>query len=426
MVLQTRSISEYGQRQLFAVGIEFFFDSKWKKVVSDGTCSLPYVQWSQCPPRAGVGKLDAVYGTMDHYILWAARVGDFAARDRKRKLKVIKANGGEWRPPQGFSPPSVSGTGPSSGQGRPPTDQARSGVRVDMAPPMYGMIPTPGPIRTPLGFVESSASAPSPSSSEDNDLDLETSQAEREWKDLFWAGEQFAKAFGPGFEPLPPDIALPISTPFGPALQYRTNTIACIWAYYYTTKIILERVHPSMPPQAMVASTIAASKTAPYAQLIGRIVSGIYYPKHKRFGPSNISPALSAVLTEITMCLFFAGVQYMDPAQRGWTVAKLREITRLTGGNTPSVIAHGCETAWIKVYEAGRGPPYQRTAPLSTHINRGQGSVSESGSDRRFVPVERWSSLHHAMGVLSVEGDYEETDEGHGERKSSSVGSPSE
>ncbi|EEP77594.1 predicted protein [Uncinocarpus reesii 1704] len=56
-------------------------------IISGNALLLPYDRWGECPPRAGVGKLDAAYGSMDHLILLLARISTFVFKDRKRKLK---------------------------------------------------------------------------------------------------------------------------------------------------------------------------------------------------------------------------------------------------------------------------------------------------------------------------------------------------
>jgi hypothetical protein len=55
--------------------------------------SLSYRKWSDCPPRAPLGRADALYGSHDHLILLLGRVTDFAVRDRARKLRQVDADG---------------------------------------------------------------------------------------------------------------------------------------------------------------------------------------------------------------------------------------------------------------------------------------------------------------------------------------------
>ncbi|KAK2735790.1 hypothetical protein FQN57_001128 [Myotisia sp. PD_48] len=389
-------------------------------MISGNPLLQTYDKWGQSPPRAPIGKIDTIYGTMDHLLLLLARICTFGVKDRKRKLKAIEENGGEWRPPPGMFPPGMRGGPPKGVPKRPPPDNLagaksakhpKSNPNPESSPPMYGMLPQQGPVRLFPGFADSKSHppAPSPPSSDDGDLDAQTAAAETEWGNIVSACEAFEKALGPAFVPLPPDGAPVILTPFGPALQYRTLAIGCIWAFYYTARIILHRFHPSMPPSAMIAAGVAAPRTAQYAQFVGRITGGIPYESNDHFARTNlVNPTIAGVLNELIVALFFSGVQYVDAAQRDWTVTKLRDIARITGGSSPTAVAHGCETSWIKTFEAGRGPPYQRT--LDTNLVRSvgrEGCVSDNRADnRRWVAVKRSDPLLWAMGLLSVDDDY--------------------
>ena len=163
------------------------------------------------------------------------------------------------------------------------------------------------------------------------------------------------------FAPLPPDICPPVPsgkdnmTPFGPALVHRSYDISIIWTLLHLAKIILLRSHPAMPPAAQMAAGVGAQATQPYAMLIGRITAGMQIPLGE-----DLSPSLGAVLTESTLSLFFAGVQYQDPTQREWLITRLLEVDRRTGWASAGIIARGCETAWEKAAAMGRGPPYER------------------------------------------------------------------
>jgi hypothetical protein len=305
---------------------------------------------------------------------------------------------------------------------------------------MYGMMPPQGPARLPSGFVDDRRDLrESPEEDEVSD-DFTYTEAEHEWEEILVAMDTFAKALGRDFEPLPADVTQAISTPFGPALQYRTHTIAVIWGFYYASCILLKRLHPSMPPAMMMAAGVAAPTTAEYAQIIGRITGGIYYPQRYNLEAGSLSPTLGSSLTEMTMPIFFAAVQYMDPTQRGWTIAKLRDVSRLTGWKTSDAIASGCEKAWIVAAKHGRGPPYERSFDSSreranhvshdstlsrilnradpivrgmlTHfsqpmdiLERDRKSPTEYSDDRRFVKIEPPDRAYLAMGLLSLEGD---------------------
>lgn len=378
---------------------------------------MPFYLKSQCPPRAAIGRLDAIYGSADHLWLLLSRITDFGYRDRKRKLKALRVAGTDWRPGPGMfkfmgrfagggggpnkrpghpgRPPGPSGppgplgppsstssfsnTGPGSGFGSasesPPESLQRGPPPRPAAPegpPMYGMIPPRPPTRLPAGFVdgrqeqrESSEEADENEMSSQRAVEEKYNEAEQEWEDILTALDTFAQGLGRDYQPLPADVTPSISTPFGAALQYRTHTIAVIWGFYYTGRILLQRLHPSMPPAMMMAAGVAAPTTAEYAQIIGRITAGIYYPQRYNLQAGSLSPTLGSSLTEMTVPIFFAAVQYTDSTQRGWTIAKLREISRLTGWKTSDAIASGCEKSWIVAAKHGRGPPYQRSFETS-------------------------------------------------------------
>ncbi|KAJ5484050.1 hypothetical protein N7539_005846 [Penicillium diatomitis] len=392
---------------------------------------MPYSMQCQCPPRAGVGRIDAIYGSADHLWLLLARVSDFGYRDRKRKIRALRAAGTEWRPSPGmfkfmgrFSskrdpnarrdspgtapartpPPSGPPSGPSGSHGSRPSPSDSDST------PMYGMVPPHGPARLPSGFADGPRDRQPSFQEEERSEGVTYAEAEQEWEEIFAAMDTLAKEFGRNFEPLPADVTQSIPTPFGPALQYRTHTIAVIWGFYYAARILLYRLHPSMPPAMMMAAGVAAATTAEYAQIIGRITGGIYYPQRFNLQAGSLSPTLGSSLTEMTVPIFFAGVQYMDPAQRGWTVAKLRDISRLTGWKTSEAIASGCEKAWIVAAKHGRGPPYERTSEVDQ--TRGPPALDllerdggQSNDERRFVTVDTHDRAHYAMGLLSLDAD---------------------
>ncbi|KAL1959741.1 hypothetical protein VTO42DRAFT_1327 [Malbranchea cinnamomea] len=379
----------------------------YQSLISGNPLLMPYHRWGECPPRARLGDLDAAYGSFDHLVLLLARIAEFAAKDRKRKLKVIAANGGIWRPQPGmFTQGAQGGRGPPEPPGPNPGTPSGQANR-ESSPPMYGMAPST-PVRLPDGFIQTPSRGFASQDSEfpdaNQDLDKLTADALDEWHEMLAACDEFENALGPGFQPLPPGTAPVIQTPFGPAIQYRTHIVASIWVYYYTSRILLHRVHPSMPPAAMAAAGVAAPQTAQYAQLIGRITGGVHTPQYPSI-PVDVGPSVAGVLTELMIALFYAGVQFTNPAQRSWLIALMRDIQNLTGGRSASAVAGGCETAWIKAYEAGRGPPYERSKDLD-YTERQYGVVSFAGRDRRFVMVSQGESIHLAMGLLSVEGLY--------------------
>lgn len=359
--------------------------------------SLPYNQWTQCPPRAGLGKADALYGSFDHLVLLLGRLVDFGFRDRKRKLKALEKFGGEWRPHQGFlrflsrfaAKPSGAGhPGPpadTDGVGQHPYPGADSSTRFSPSSPEFPQAPQPGHQTSlanhgDLAFDMLSNAGhnqipvmPAPmgqstpySESPREDLDQSLAEAELEWEAINGAFDFFPQQLGPEFAPLPADSVAPMASPFGPAVQYRSQQIAVLWAFYYTGRIVLNRFHPCVPPAAMVAAFTAAATTEEYAMLIGKIMAGIYYSQQYSLETGSVNPTLGAILIDMCLPMFFAGVQFMDKAQREWTISTLRSISRLTGWQSAAAIATGCETAWRSAAKAGKGPPYSPPETFSS------------------------------------------------------------
>lgn len=357
-------------------------------------------------------------------MLLLARLTDFGVRDRKRKIRCYEPSGGEWRPhpgffkfmgrfgkgppgsqrppgvppggypsdhPRGPPPPATTFVNPGDASGPPPGIQMRgsftgashfpssgppssqgsgttpstmrgdgiSPQSLEAESPMYGMMPSKGPAPPPAPFIDARDRGHSPPK-DSSELEATEAEAEGEWEEIRKAFDVYFSSLGSAFKPLPADSAPPVSTPFGPALQYRSHQIAVLWAFYYLGKILLYRMHPSMPPAAMVAATVAASVTEEDAQRVGRIAAGVYYPQRSNLEAGSLNPTLGAALTEITVTIFFAAVQFTDAVQRGWTVAKLRNIARLTGWQTAAAIATGCEASWYNQHKKGKGPAYEK------------------------------------------------------------------
>lgn len=183
---------------------------------------------------------------------------------------------------------------PSGGQGQSP-------------PGFVGMMPSTGHITIPKGFSPPREVSPQSDSHEDVDLEASTAAAMREWEAIRQTFEIFRSQLGPDFEPLGPEFDTPVSSPFGPALKYRTYSIAGIWMNYYMGLIVLHRCYPTMPPIAMVAAGMAAQQTAPFAIQIGRIVAGIGGEDMGTM--SSVSTLLGCVSIESSFPLFVAAVQ---------------------------------------------------------------------------------------------------------------------
>ncbi|KAJ5914316.1 hypothetical protein N7504_003199 [Penicillium tannophilum] len=419
-------------------------------LISGEKTFTPQYLRSQCPPRAAVGRIDAVYGSADHLWLLLGRISDFGERDRRRKLKNSRASGVAWRPGQelfrfmgrfagGSGPPGGSrppgppgpprppgtsrtaficpGAPSESSQESPPAQGPPPGPPGPPGgPPMYGMVPPRPPAQVPTAFVHDRRGQPTTPEQEDHSEEATYAEAELEWEEILVAMDIYVQALGRDFQPLPADVTTVIDSPFGPALQYRTHTIAVVWAMYYAGRILLHRLHPCLPPAMMMAAGVAAPTTTDWAQMIGRITAGIYYPQRYNLQAGSLSPTLGSSLTEMTLPIFFAGVQYVDHAQRVWIIAKLKDISRLTGWKTSDAIAGGCESSWIIAAKHGRGPPYERSvmsererhrddpdAPPQYVVDR---EAEEAYSDdRRFVTVRPPDRAFLAMGLLSLEGD---------------------
>ncbi|KAL8789171.1 MAG: hypothetical protein Q9213_001278 [Squamulea squamosa] len=360
--------------------------------------------WSHCPPRAPVGRLDAVYGSQDHLVLLFARLTEFSARDLARKIKA-QAKAGErihqtvTQDPPSSAPSQISQPLPNSSQ------------PMHGPPPMYGMMPAPGRIHLPPAFDQSRHDRLNEANKivvKDAELETATFAAEREWSDIWSALDLLEQAFGLDYQPLSSEQTTPLSTPFGPALYYRTYSIACLWTLFYTARIFATRVAPGMPPAATAAAGVAAPRTAHWANTVGRIFAGMQPVS----ATAPLNPSHGAALMDSCMGVFHAGVQFRDAAQRGWTITKLRNIARLTGWQTSALIASGCERAWTAAAKMGKGPPYTMAMNATAKDDRvnGRGRDANLGppnenNDRRLITVDPGTRVYWAMGILSVEED---------------------
>ena len=339
-----------------------------------------------------MGRLEAPYGTYDHLMLLMGRLATFAAKDGKRKRKAFEASMARSIVKQDISP----GQNPQQ-SGMP---------HMPQMPQMYGMIPPTAPAEMPKAFRESYMSSPA-SSQEDIENEVAVAEAEAEWTSIMQALQIFQANVGPEFQPLASEYQRPLATPFGPALFFKTYSIACIWQMYYTALIVLHRVHPSMPPAAMMAVGAAARQTGHFANEVGRITAGLT----PTTSSGIISPSLAPALLESCLALFFAGVQYQDPAQRGWAVTYLRMVGEKTGWQSAFTIASGCEIAWERTGRMGKGPQYSRTVkdyPQDERIGHIQPDLAvppQDNNDRRLIATNAGTRVHWAVGILGVEED---------------------
>ncbi|KAI6350877.1 hypothetical protein MCOR25_010313 [Pyricularia grisea] len=366
---------------------------------------MEYQLWTQVAPRAAIGRIDSIYGTYDHLILLLGRLCNFASNDLARK-RMAWAKGAGGGPPPGKPQGGPGGGGPGQ------------------SPPSFaGMMPTSGNFSVPAGFSpprEPSGNTSGPA--DETSLDELTNAALAEWESIRQAFELFHSSLGPDFGPLTSEFEPPKPSPFGPALTYRTYSIAGVFMNYYMGLIVLYRAHPSMPPVAMAAAGMAAQQTGMYANTIGRILAGLVDVTP---GMSEITTVVGGILIESCFPMFVAGVQYQDNNQRGWTIGRLLDVARLTGWRSAHQIAGGCESAWIKAASLKRGPPYERPRHLITPSN---GSVwngprridkrikelederARDGEPEGQLVLAKEEKAHFALGLIAVEHDFHRLD----------------
>ena len=459
----------------------------FQSMISGDPLLMDYAQWKYCPPRGRIGNASMPYATFDHLLLLLARLTDFGGKDRSRKQRVVASQGGQWRPPPGFfptapprahapqhlptlpsqpvstltasdPPPSVSATqteervksspAPSANEGRlrqskpsPPTAPPPQG-----GPTFSGMMPPPSlPPKMSASFHamnEQLQGKPSMTPDQDEgagaskeaDLNAGTEQALAEHAAMKNAFDLFAQSLGPDFEPLVNDGSFPQTSPFGAPIRYRSPAIAAIWLFYYVGRVLLYRLHPQMPPAAMISASVTAHLTRDYAQTAGKVAAGLY--AMTPIGPGDpLDPTLAGALIESTFPLLFAAIQYQDASQRGWTISKLHDIARMTGWQTSGAVAAACEIAWERMGLAGKAPPYTRSLDRNNKDARVNGTSRRvdparaevySGSsdagveqesqllshDRSLIGKHGSTRVHWALGLLSVEEDIKVLDIG--------------
>ncbi|KAG6102199.1 hypothetical protein E4U30_007710 [Claviceps sp. LM220 group G6] len=346
---------------------------------------MEYEEWTQCPPRAPLSSLDAIYGTYDHLILLLGRLASFASKDLSRKRKEFRSKGGG-----SFK----GGSSPSQ---------------------FPGIVPTLGRFHAPMGFAASTTYFDDSDSPGDTASPESNEMAEQTWEGIRQAFETFENHLDARFKPLSSEFAERRDTPFGTALQFRTYSVAGIWMNYYMGLIHLYRSRPNMPPAAMQAAGMAAPSTAGYAIQIGRIAAGLTDDLSSK---RDISTTLAAALIESSFCLFVAAVQLQDNSQRCWVIQRVFDVVRLTGWQTARKIAVGCESAWIKVAQLGHGPQYRRPrhledVPQSVWMNPRKLDQRlrefEKTEDTRLV-LRQSEQTSFALGLLCVEQDLEVLD----------------
>ncbi|ELR05526.1 hypothetical protein VC83_01882 [Pseudogymnoascus destructans] len=390
----------------------------FQSILSQNRLFLNYERWSHCPPRAPLGRRDAVYGTFDHLVLLLGRLCCFVAKDVRRKKRAMAANRGQWGPPPG--PPGA----PNSGPAMPPNQQPKGGpgmpppgMSVPAMPSFSGMLPGIRKASLPRGFSPSSEDSSPPNSDEgDERLSEQTAKAEEEWNGIRSVFSMFEQHLGPDFAPLGSEYAQEILSPFGPAIQYRTYGIALMWLTYYMGLIVCHRSHPSMPPSAMMAAGFAAQQTGLFANTIGRISAGITADTSSA---TRVNIGTGAALNDSCFALFVAGVQVQDQAQRTWLVKRMLDIEHLTGFETASHIARGCETSWARAAAMGKGAPYTRyteQAPVDKVWSRAGQRMERmriTAGEEQHVhsqSTEKVGRVQFAVGILGVTNHFGELD----------------
>ncbi|GAM88256.1 hypothetical protein ANO11243_062890 [Dothideomycetidae sp. 11243] len=329
-------------------------------LISGNPLLMPFDRWTDCPPRGPVTTPNgSTLGAHDHLFLLLGRVGDFNARDRKRKLRVMALNGGRWKPAPGIPGMAQTQVGQSGSplgpmEGSSFNSSTESTVpKSPELPQFYGMAPT-GPNSVMPSSYNLSNKEPIPDSPDRQDLDdlaAVTRDAIDEWTEISHALDKIESQFTGIYQPVVP-VHLTDESPFGPSLFFATLDIACSWATIHMIRIFVNRVHPHMPAHGMIANRIAARQNKPHADLIGRIVAGVVALKNSE----SLTPEYAAALTDLSIDMFVAGVQFVDQRQRDWLIAVLTDIERSCAFGTAGVIAMGCQASWLRASKAGGGP----------------------------------------------------------------------
>ncbi|KYK59422.1 Fungal transcriptional regulatory protein [Drechmeria coniospora] len=375
--LRYRSASNTNIKQYDILRDLFWWYAKmdvYQSILGATKLCMGYEAWTQCPPRAPVSKFNAIYGTYDHLILLLGRLASFTHRDfvRKRKATTQSApcsdaflhRATESRPTDGYFPMTSS---PPMGRS-PPTDA-----------------------NDDLGALHTEEAAT------------------LEWESIRKAFAALGKRLDTThFKPLNGEYADSKKTPFGPAVQYRTYSIAGIWMNYHMGLIKLYRSHPMMPLAGMQATRMAAQYTERHAMRIGSIAAGLADDTQN---PDN-STTHAAALIESCFPLFVAAMQVQTSDQQLWILRWMYNISVRTGWHSAKGITLGCDAGFSKAYQLGYGPEYNRPAfldqpPSSSWMlpRRLDHRLSESfvKEESRAVPRSEQTSL--AFGLLGVEGD---------------------
>lgn len=154
-----------------------------------------------------------------------------------------------------------------------------------------------------------------------------------EWDRLRRDFETFKDGLGPWFEPLETDSSARIESPFGPALQFRTYSVAGIWMNFYMGLVHLHRHDPTLPRQAVIAAGMVARRTESLVDQIGRIAAGVVDESSQ---PTGLNPAQGAVMIESCIPLFTVGAQVSSEVR-----ATLSTVQRML------IISHNRSQMWL-------------------------------------------------------------------------------
>jgi len=411
---------------------------------------IPYEQLLCCPPR---GRLTtSLIGAMDHLWLLLARLADFGAKDRIRKQKVVAKQGPRLPSESVLTKDAAtskhqvdaSATG-ARGQDPPHANESRIRTSKNISHPaanaksaklFYGMMP---PVAAPPTMINSfhvmdaelhkhyQPHAAKTSAVHGNDLDRDTQTALAELASIADALELWKSCLGEDFHALRVHPEAAIESPFGPALRYNDPRVACCWAIYYLTKIMLRRFHPNSPPAMMASAGVNARLTESDALAIGRIFWGVLLDQKEIARQRSMNPTVVAALQELSFPLMFAGVQLQHGEQRAALIESLMDVGQETGWKTAIACASACETSWEKMGKMGKGHPYERTVPqrdslgarMQNHRAHGSTSITISmkqdhehelesrfiSHDRNLIDKNPGLRSYWAMGVLSLDED---------------------
>ena len=76
----------------------------------------------------------------------------------------------------------------------------------------------------------------------------------------------------------------------------------------------------------------------------------------------------------------------------------------------------GCETAWTRAAEMGKGPPYTRMTEKKidqevwNSTGKGTDRLSSGARNREKIFIARTDRVHYALGLLGVEQSLENLD----------------